>query len=739
VLLCSFLVGVITWLRLVVFIENVMPLGASLALLVCLWNRRVSLLYGMAGVFTITTLFKVHYLMPKMGIYSDRHELMAEFQIGELWVLTAVIHGLILAVANIGRKRARLERLNAELSSNNLSLQSLNAELVANDEEILRQNKELQRQTEELEQQGESLRRQAEEMEQQRALLQETNVQLGQREKGMQTLLDTGRWLGAEASEDLAMNGICQAAIEVTGAEVTAAAVVQSNPHGVLVLLGEAGFGIHGPMPPDFNFATSFSALVLERGETGFLNDVQDRADLHILRPALGLPFNAVLASPIVIDGQAVASLEIYSTRVRHWSEQDVQVAKWLAVQAALSLKSMHFHKELELKRCHAEEASLQKSAFLAAVSHDVRTPANAICLLAELIERTIGDASKRDMVAKMARNLSSNAHSLVELVSDLLDLTRFDAGRMELQISDFSLRDVLRAELRQALPVAQNKGLSLAESAASCDVWLRSDRMKLARVFSNLIGNAVKFTEVGGVTLECALADSGEVLIHVVDTGVGIPADVQPRIFDEFVQLRNPERNREKGTGLGLAICRRLIDGLGCEIFVTSQEGLGTTFTVRIPAALTIPTPRTTPPLTVPLIPRGPSTLQGLRILLVEDHEVTRQATSLLVAGLGATVSEARNGSEALQLLNDDCHDVMLLDLNLPDMHGSEILRRLRSSRPAGLLHIFAVSGDVRPERVAEVQSLGANGLIPKPLSIEVLLAALHSIRPSPAVATPT
>lgn len=534
------------------------------------------------------------------------------------------------------------------------------------------------------------------------------------------------------------MNGICQAAIEVTGAEVTAAAVVQSNPHGVLVLLGEAGFGIHGPMPPDFNFATSFSALVLERGETGFLNDVQDRADLHILRPALGLPFNAVLASPIVIDGQAVASLEIYSTRVRHWSEQDVQVAKWLAVQAALSLKSMHFHKELELKRCHAEEASLQKSAFLAAVSHDVRTPANAICLLAELIERTIGDASKRDMVAKMARNLSSNAHSLVELVSDLLDLTRFDAGRMELQISDFSLRDVLRAELRQALPVAQNKGLSLAESAASCDVWLRSDRMKLARVLSNLIGNAVKFTNVGSVTLECGLAGNGDVLLDVADTGVGIPVDVQPRIFDEFFQLRNPERDREKGTGLGLAICRRLLDGLGCQIVVASEEGAGTTFTVCIPAALTITPPRETLPLP-PLAPRDPTALQGLRILLVEDHDVTREATSLLIASMGAIVSQARTGREALQLLNHDPHEVMLLDLNLPDIHGTEILRRLQISRPIELRHIFAVSGDVRPERIAEVKFLGADDLIPKPLGIEVLLAALHATRARPATAAAT
>jgi len=730
VLLCSLCVGLIGWLRLVVFVENVMPLGASLSLLLCLWNRSAKLLYGMAALFTFITLFKVHSLMPCIGIQSDRHELLAEIQIAELWVLAGVLHGLIFAMANIGEKRAKLEELNAELSESNGSLHSLNATLIAKEEEILRQNEELQSQTEELEQQSEELRQQAEEMDRQGGLLQESNRRLGQREKGMQTLLDSGRWLRSGLSEDLAMNGICQAAIQVMGAGVSAAAVVESGPQGLLSLCGEAGFGLHGPTPPTVAFADSFAALVLERGEIGFIADLQERPDLAIPRPAVGRPFLSVLSSPIWVEGRAIAALEIYSNQPKQWTDEELQVAGWLAAQAALSRQAVYFQRELELKRGAAEEASQQKTTFLAAVSHDVRTPANAICLLAELIERTIDDPSKRDMVRDMVRNLSSNARSLVDLVSDVLDLARFDAGGIDLQISTFPLADLLRAEIRQAKPVAENKGLFLSACPPNCEIWLSSDKMKLARVLSNLIGNAVKFTDTGSVTLKCSLANNGDVLLDVVDTGVGIPADVQPRIFDEFFQLRNPERDREKGAGLGLAICRRLLDGLGCEILVASEEGSGTTFTVRIPAALTLPPPREILPL-APLIARDPAALQGLRILLVEDHNVTRQATSLLIASMGATVSEARNGREALQLLNHGRHDVMLLDLNLPDIHGTEILRRLQLSRPAELLHIFAVSGDVRPERIAEVISLGAQDLIPKPLGIDILLAALHNTRP--------
>lgn len=275
VLLCSFLVGLIGWLRLVVFIDHIVPLGASLVLLLCLWNRSVALLYGMATAFALVTLLKVHYVMPNLGLKDPRHEVLAEIQIGELWILTGVLHGLLHAMDKVRQSRVKLVGLNAELSEQNAKLHELNAELVANDEEICRQNEELQSQTEELEQQSEELRQQAEEMEQQGTLLQETNVRLGQREKGMQTLLDSGRWLRSGLSEDLVMNGICQAAIQVMGSEVTAAAVVERDALGSLALRGDAGFGLNGPMPPTFNFAESFAGLILEPGETGFIRDLQ--------------------------------------------------------------------------------------------------------------------------------------------------------------------------------------------------------------------------------------------------------------------------------------------------------------------------------------------------------------------------------------------------------------------------------------------------------------------------------
>jgi signal transduction histidine kinase len=173
---------------------------------------------------------------------------------------------------------------------------------------------------------------------------------------------------------------------------------------------------------------------------------------------------------------------------------------------------------------------------------------------------------------------------SLVNLLSDVLDIARFDSDKVDLQESEFSLAGLLADEQKQLLPLARQKGLSLDVIAPAEPLVLRTDRIKLARILGNLIGNAIKFTEAGGVRLEARRNDDGTVLISVSDTGVGIPAESLAHIFDEFFQLRNPERDRAKGSGLGLTICKRLIDAMGAKLHVQSTPGKGSTFTVTLP-----------------------------------------------------------------------------------------------------------------------------------------------------------
>jgi signal transduction histidine kinase len=175
---------------------------------------------------------------------------------------------------------------------------------------------------------------------------------------------------------------------------------------------------------------------------------------------------------------------------------------------------------------------------------------------------------------------------TLVDLVSDVLDLTRFDSGRIDLHESEFSLGDMISEECRVLLPVAREKGLSFDCNSSLDNVIVRTDRVKLSRILGNLINNAIKFTETGGVTISSQRLPDGAIQIDVTDTGSGIAKENQVRIFDEFFQLRAPGRDSSKGSGLGLAICQRLIEAMAGKVTVQSALGQGSTFSVILPAS---------------------------------------------------------------------------------------------------------------------------------------------------------
>jgi len=270
-------------------------------------------------------------------------------------------------------------------------------------------------------------------------------------------------------------------------------------------------------------------------------------------------------------------------TYARPIRDADGQIQGALGTFADItSLKELQL--ELDTRRREAEEASLRKTRFLAAVSHDIRTPANAISLLAELIRRTASNPAMAAEVPELAQELHQSAVSLVNLLGDVLDVARFDSDRIELHETEFQLSPLLHEEYRQLLPLARQKGLSLQFNPPADAIVLRADRIKLARVIGNLVGNAIKFTETGGVRVDCDRNGDGSVQISVTDTGLGIAPEHLRHIFDEFFQLRNPERDRSKGSGLGLTICKRLVNAMGGRLDVQSMPGRGSTFMLTLP-----------------------------------------------------------------------------------------------------------------------------------------------------------
>jgi len=256
---------------------------------------------------------------------------------------------------------------------------------------------------------------------------------------------------------------------------------------------------------------------------------------------------------------------------------------------AAQRQSLIEHNQELDRLRRVAEEASGRKTQLLASVSHDIRSPLATIDLIADLILRSAGNPALAAQLPDLVRRLRNNTRSLTDLVSALVDISSLDAGQIPVRASEFSLNKWLTQECERLLPLAQAKGLRLISIGPEAPVWLRTDKLKLTRVLSNLVGNAIKFTEAGGVTISAALTPERAPLIRVKDTGAGMSSESLGRIFDEYGQLGNPQRDSNKGWGLGLAICRRLVGVMGGKITVESEPGCGTTFDVHLPASCVV------------------------------------------------------------------------------------------------------------------------------------------------------
>ncbi len=719
-LLAAALVAATGYVRLVVFPYEVTSLAQGLPLLVCIWLRRRAVLWGMTLALLAVAAVKVWVVLPSSQV---GHAIDFGLRLLSLLITAGVTHAVI-------ELRARLERHNAQLQQLNQELETANEELKAREEEIAQQNEELQCQTEELEQQSAELLAQTEE-------LGSANNEASRREALLHAIMQASR---AHAAAEHPLSEICRRAVPLMGEGAAAAAVIGLEPDGGARVYGQFGC-VAGPECAGWSYERSFASLIVERGETGYLEDIALRPDLQCLEGSAGDPFRSLLAAPLRMRGQIMGVVEIFSRQPRRWTVEQFRLIEWLADQCALLLDALQLRAELERRRTDAEQASIRKTRFLAAVSHDIRTPANAITLISELILRAAADPRRAEEVAGLVRDLRSTARGLVELVTEVLDIARFDSGRHELDISEFPLQVVVRAELRRFTPLAEEKRLRLTLDDRLPDVQVRTDRLKLARILANLIGNAVKFTDCGFVNIAiCPAAEDG-VQVRVQDSGVGISAEHLASIFDEFFQIKNPERDPAKGTGLGLAICKRLVDQLGALLSVESTLGVGTTFSLTLPHALLAAgaEPTEAPPaqaqLGQPARARD-GRLRGLEVLLVEDHELTRRATAGLLTAEGAHVVQAPRGGTAIQALQYSAPDVLLLDLMLPDMDGSDVLRLLQESRPSGLRQVLVVTGDASEGRRREVMALGADDVINKPVDAEALVARLAQLVHEPAPA---
>jgi signal transduction histidine kinase/ActR/RegA family two-component response regulator len=478
--------------------------------------------------------------------------------------------------------------------------------------------------------------------------------------------------------------------VEDRGAAITRVAVVHADPS-----LTELAHQMQRYAPDPARRRGVWQ--VSQSGRSQLLSEFTDAhaqataRDAEHLAMIRALEIRSYLCVPMVARGRVLGTLMCLTTSRsgRSYSEADVVVAEELACRAALAVDNARLFDE-------AQRSSAAKDVFLATVSHELRTPLAATLSWVQLLRSGRLDEGQRRRAYEV---IERSARAQAKMVDDMLDVSRIAAGKLELELEELELGAAIRDALAAIAPEAAAKQIELAQRLEPGEHWLKADAVRLRQILDNLLSNAMKFTLEGG-RVEIALQSVEKGMrVRVEDTGIGMSRELLPHVFDRFRQGPSAMWGSRNGLGLGLAIVRELVRLHGGSIRVESEgEGAGTVFHIDLPVIerrnATI-APPARPSLPVPR-------LDGVRVLVVDDDEVLREAISLVLVADGASVIQASSGQEALRLLQKTRPDVLLSDLSMPDGDGFALIRAVRAlpaneggDTPAGALTAHAARQD--------------------------------------------
>lgn len=382
-----------------------------------------------------------------------------------------------------------------------------------------------------------------------------------------------------------------------------------------------------------------------------------------------------------------------------------------------------------------AEQASLAKTQFLSAMSHDIRTPMNIVQGMTSIALHNVNDPQ---YAAQCLRKSMKAGQQLLTLINDVLDISKIESGKLVLNPTDFSLEDMVASMVEVLMPAMQEKDILFSlEMEKLPHRFIRTDQMRLSQVYSNLLSNAIKYTNAGGkISMElhqepvAQQPEKTRLMCRIQDNGIGMTPEYQQVMYDSFSRAVDTQVNRTQGTGLGLSIVKQVVDALGGSIQCKSAPGAGTTFLVSLDVLIV-----EEDSVNSPLRDDSPKQLRGMKLLTAEDNDLNWEILSVILEEYGILCQRVSNGQECVNLLSTapvGTFDGILMDVHMPVMDGLEATKAIRTLPNAALrrIPIIAMTADAFAEDVQKCMECGMNGHVAKPVDVNKLLGYLKQIK---------